>query len=355
MSLTSWVFSTLFQNRLLILLSLSPRLWQQPKPVQTERTPVEVQEGDPAQQELVEPPPVAVEEAAPIAPIGPTLTHTWMTKQVEENGLDIVVTKKIQRMFPTFEFDHLLSDVRELMFFWASRGLCDQHIEKGKPPTPAILAVWAHQKMRQRAYKLATDACSRSDRGLLTQAEVRARKTGKRNFTLSASNMAPNKVAPKKDESGNVSYDVVAPLPEDPDYPDGGFDLAKTLIQVSHPKAAEKFLRVAEYLEEGKPIAEVAVLEGCSQLTVKHMFQKVRSVFHETPNMLKLCLSLLNSIEQEPYSTLEDLQEENPDKDVGELETALSFLKVRGLVRERKGSFLQTVKGKDCVLLGEIL
>lgn len=285
------------------------------------------------------------------------LTRPWMREAIKQ-GLDKRVTASIKRKFPQESWEDLLSEVGLLLSLWGERGLCDSYIKRGKPPTVAILAVWAAQKVRQRVYADATDALNREYKGLRTQTEMRKRRELKMEDLILEEGTKADSSAPqtvwviREDDTREVI--VVSPEVEEEALPaetEKKLTLIRDYIRVKRKRSSDRYARVFDFLKKGIPKQEAAVLEGCSVLTISHLYQKVREDLKEAPKVLGIVLLLLKKISEEPYLTLGEIKEENSSLEEEKISEALEVLLLGDLIREAKGkSFFPTEAG---ILLGE--
>jgi len=313
-----------------------------------------VQEAPLSSPVLLENLPVVLEE---ILEVKENLTRPWMEEAIRQ-GLDKRVAASIKKKFPQESWEDLLSEVGLLLSLWGKKGLCDSYIKSGKPPTVAILSVWAAQKVRQRVYADATDALNREYKGLRTQTEMRKRKELKMEDLILEEGMKSDPAAPqtvwviREDDTREVI--VVSPEAEEEALPaetEKKLTLIRNYIRVKRKRSSDRYARVFDFLKKGTPKQEAAVLEGCSVLTISHLYQKVREDLKEAPKVLGIVLLLLKKISEEPYSTLEEIKEENSSLEEDKISEALEVLLLGDLIREAKGnSFFPTEAG---ILLGE--
>ena len=285
------------------------------------------------------------------------LTRPWMEAAIKQ-GLDKRVTACIKKKFPQESWEDLLSEVGLLLSLWGEKGLCDSYIKSGKPPTVAILSVWAAQKVRQRVYADATDALNRENKGLRTQTEMRKRKELKMEDLILEEGMKSDPSAPqtvwviREDDTREVI--VVSPEAQEellPAETENKLTLIRNYIRVKRKRSSDRYARVFDFIKKGTPKQEAAVLEGCSVLTISHLYQKVREDLKEAPKVLGIVLRLLKKISEEPYLTLGEIQEENSTLEEEKISEALEVLLLGDLIREAKGkSFFPTEAG---ILLGE--
>lgn len=282
------------------------------------------------------------------------LTRPWMQEAIREK-LHIRVARSLKKKFPTEDLDDLTSEVGELMLTWGERGLCDAFLRNNKPPNLSILSIWAEQKIRQRVYHDGTDALHREIRGLRTQAEIRKRKALSMEDLILDQGLKMDPNAPKtvwviQDDKPQVVVLAQDPMevPPDESYK---LSLAREYIQLKRKRSPERFVRVFDYIKAGTSKTEVALIEGCSELTVSHLFQKVRQDLKEGSQFLGVALLLLRKISEEPFSTLAEIQEENSNLEPLKIKQALEILLKRELISEKQGrSFLATEAGR---LLGQ--
>jgi hypothetical protein len=304
-------------------------------------------------------PPAEVEEEESLlegeALSGENLTRPWIQEALKRNE-HVHIAQVIKKKFPHERKEELASDVSELMLTWGERGLCDAFLRRNKPPTRAILAIWAEQKIRQRVYKDGTDALHREIRGLRTQTEIRKRKELSMDDLILEQGLKPDPNSPKTvwviQEGGERQCVVVAPEPEEaPQDQSQKLDLVRAFILAKRKRSPERYARVFDHLQAGTPKGEIALLEGCSELKVSHLTNKVRGDLRESSKFLSVALLLLRKISEEPFSTLEEIQEENPALEAAKIEQAIEVLLKGDLISEKQGrSFLVTEAGR---LLGQ--
>ncbi len=291
------------------------------------------------------------------APDQENLTLPWMN-EVLSQGMHKKIALRIKKKFPQETFEELASDISELMMLWGQRGQCDEFLKRGKPPTVAILAVWSEQKIRQRTYKDATDALHREFRGLRTQTEIRKRREKNMEDLILDQGLTIDPNSPKvwevrEDETRETV--VIAPEPEEDPFEDNDrkMNLLRDFIRVKRKRSPDRYARVFDHIKAGTPKGEVAMLEGCSELTVSHLVQKVREDLKEGSKFLSVALMLLKKISEEPFSTLDEIKQENSGLEDSKIEQALEALLLGDLISERQGRSFQATKA-GLVLSGEI-
>lgn len=299
-----------------------------------------------------DPPEVENPEAPEGLPPEENLSRPWMRDAISK-GMDKRVAANIKKYFPKESWEDILSEVRTLMLVWGENKTCDSYIQKGQAPTVAILSVWATQKIRQRIYADATDAINREFRGLRTQTEMRKRKELKAEDTILASGLKSDPDAPKTlwVIKGDDTREMVVVSPEREDDPkkenEKKLSMIRDFIRVKRKRSPERYARVFDLLKKGTPKQEAALLEGCSDLTISHLYQKVREDLKEAPLVLKIALLLLKKISEEPFSTLEEIQENNSSLDSEKVNQALEVLLLGNLITEARGkSFFPTEEGR---------
>ena len=288
-------------------------------------------------------------EADPLS--GENLTRPWIQEALKRNE-HYHIAQVIKKKFPYETVEELASDVSELMLLWGERGLCDAFLRRNKPPTRAILAIWAEQKIRQRVYKDGTDALHREFRGLRTQTEIRKRKELSMEDLILEQGLKSDPYSPKTvwviQEGGERQCVIVAPEPEGaPQDQTRKLELVRAFIQAKRKRSPERYARFFDHLQAGTPKGEIALLEGCSELKVSHLTNKVRGDLRESSKFLSVALLLLKKISEEPFSTLEEIQEENPALEAAKIEQAIEVLLKGDLISEKQGrSFLVTEAGR---------
>ncbi len=138
-------------------------------------------------------------------------------------------------------------------------------------------------------------------------------------------------------------------------------------------RAADRYARIFDRLMSGCPKEEAAVLEGVSELRVSHLYQRVRDDMKRAPLLMQVSLQVLRLISEEPYSTLDELDEQVEElvpevatseddttsevrkKQQAELHKALRLLVMRGLATEAKGcSYAPTEAGEEALEQGSL-
>jgi hypothetical protein len=278
------------------------------------------------------------------------LTLPWMQKAIKE-GMHLKISANIKTKFPQETFEDITSEVCQLMLIWGKEARCDAYLKAGKPPTVAILSVWAEQKIRQRTYKDAMDALNREFKGLRTQTEIRKRREKNLEDLILEQGTKIDPNLPKTiwviQEDETAEAVIVAPEPEEEESPqEEKFQMIRNFIRVRRKKSSDRFVRIYDHIKSGTPRKEVALLEGCSELTVSQLTQKVREDLREAPKLLQIAIRLLKKISEEPYSTFEEIQEENTSLESEKIEEALQVLMLGNLISETRGrSFFPTEAG----------
>lgn len=292
------------------------------------------------------------------APDEENLTKPWMMQALND-GLHKKIALSVKKKFPQESLEDLASDVSELMMLWGQRGQCDEFLKRGKPPTVAILAVWSEQKIRQRTYKDATDALQREFRSLRTQTEIRKRREKNMEDLILDQGLTidPNSLKTiwviREDETREVV--IVAPEPEEDSFfsESPKLDLLRNFVRIKRKRSPDRYARVFDHIKAGTPKGEVALLEGCSELTVSHLVQKVREDLKEGSKFLSVALMLLKKISEEPFSTLDEIKQDNSGLEDSKIEQALKALLLGDLISEKQGRSFQATKA-GLVLSGEI-
>jgi hypothetical protein len=308
-----------------------------------------------------------VVEAAPepeapkvAAPPTPTLTMTWFEQQMREKNLDGRCARLLARHRPHEDEDDLLSHVNFWFAKWGASGQCDSYIEAGKAPSISILVHWLDHKWSHDEYHRAKDALYRES-GKRTQSEIRHRRfLGQEDYVSpgaeKADPEAPSVVWKGSDEDGTLDRDYTNGEEEEPlaaILDAQALDLVRDLIRANKSRdlAADRYVRFAEHMFAGRSKEETAAIEGCSELRVTHLFQRVRDDLREAPVLLQVAMKVLDLVAEEPYSTQDEIAEEIPDA-----ERALKLLALRGLVEEGSGqSFISTAAGRTALRVGSLI
>ncbi len=281
------------------------------------------------------------------------LTRPWMQEAFKKD-LHKKVTANIKKKFPQESWEEILSEVSALMMEWGEKGLCDRYIKKGNPPTVAILSVWAAQKIRQRVYGDAMDSLQREYRGLRTQTEMRKRREKNMEDFILEEGMKSDPNAPKTvwilREDNTSEMVVVSPEEEQevlPEELEKKLSMVRNYIRVKRKRSPDRYARVFDFLKKGTPKREAAVIEGCSELTISHLYQKVREDLKEAPKVLGIAFLLMKKIAEEPFSTLDEIREENSGFEIEDISNAIGVLLLGDLISEAKGnSYFPTEAGK---------
>lgn len=283
-----------------------------------------------------------------------TKTSRWFR---EHPSLNTQVARFLKNKFPTEDFEVLYSEVGYWFSLWGKRGTCDDYIEAGKPPTPAILTVWVGQKVGHRLYKEGKDALLRERKGVRTQFEVRSRpeegdkfmhpdtlKGDSSQIRIVRSGNRDRTPTPSDTPEGYIMVEPSASVEEVMEEADR-ISFVQDLVRVKRAKAADRYARFCDHLLRGRSKEETALLEGVSQLRVTHMYQRVRNDLKDAPLLMEVALRLLEAVADEPWSTTSELEDTLNQSD-RETTHALNFLVIRGLVRKGSGeSFAPTNLG----------
>ena len=298
------------------------------------------------------------------APDEPTLTSKWFEAQIRDKRLDRKVAALLKRRFTHEEYEDLLSEVRLWFVRWSNKGTCDKFIAKGKPPTLTILTVWLEGKMTHRLYKEGQDALLRENKGVRTQGEIRmSRETGKdwvREDALQPDPHAPEAIWVLEDEGR--TRDFVSPTVEEeaPLFEEAELAVARDIVRARRMKAGERYARIFDHMVvDRKSKRDAAMIEGVSELRITHLYQRVRDDLKKGPSLLQVAMKVLKVIAEEPFSTVEEIENDLPTDEVPctkDLQKALVFLKLRGLAQEAKGDcFAPTDLGHKTVETGSFV
>jgi len=297
----------------------------------------------------------------PKLPSGPTVTSAWFEEQIRDRALDRKVAALLRRKFPYENPEDLLAETREWFVRWSNRGTCDEFIKKGKPPTLTILTVWVEGKLTHRLYKEGQDALQREFKGVRTQGEVRrTRETGEVWLRDEATHLDPH--APQAiwvgdvEDSDGRTREFIDPNVEEsaPLFEESELGIARDLVRARRRRAADRYARIFDHIMDGRSKEEAALLEGCSELRITHLFQRVRDDLRKAPSLLEVAMKVLKVIAEEPYSTVGEIEEELPR--AKDLRPALDFLKLRGLAQEGAGEcYAPTDLGHQKVEIGSFI
>lgn len=284
-------------------------------------------------------------------------TQRWLLEQMVESELDRKVASLLKRTYNREEYEELLSFVHLWFSKWGRAGTCDQYISEGKPPTAAILACWCEQKYSHHLSRIAQDALAREFKGVRTQMEVRVRKEkGNEGDFIHQEGVLSDPTTPESiwtgsAEDGNLSRDFIQPSVDPSEmFAQEELALARDIIRVRRRRASDRYTRFFDHLIGGLPKEEAAVLEGVSELRVTHLYQRVRDDLRQAPVLIEVALLVLRKITEEPYTTLEELEEEESLRENPDLHEALELLVLRGLATEERGSsFVSTPAGRSAL------
>ena len=150
-------------------------------------------------------------------------------------------------------------------------------------------------------------------------------------------------------EENSVTTVIVDPL--DPRENEGEptnkdrLGLLRDLIRVSRPRAADRYVRVLDYLSTGMTKAEIADTEGIQPLRAGKLAQRVRDDLRDSEVTVSDAVKILEYVAGEPYATptdiVDDLQIALPNAS-----KAIMLLKLRGLVEEGVESLVVTAAGE---------
>ena len=288
--------------------------------------------------------------------VAPT-TREWFEQQIRDSNLDGRCSQLLHRKRWRARHEDILSHVHLWFSKWSAEGTCDEHLAKGMPPRISTLVVWLNHKWSQDEYHRAKDALNR-EVGMRTQSEIRHRRLlghpdylspGAEKIDTDAYRVFFKKATCEKAETLMTPNFVDAP--KDPMariFNEEAMALIRDLITLSRPKGAPRYIRFAEHYFGGLSRAEAAEREGCTLLRAGHLYQRVRDDIKKAPAILATALKVLNLIDEEPWSTLEEISEEIP-----EAAYALKLLDLRGFVSEGTGkAFAPTEAGRNAVKMG---
>lgn len=305
-----------------------------------------------------------------------TLTEVWIEKQVREQALDRRVVAIMSRK-NTESHDDLLSITGLWFAEWSKKGTFDAYLEKGKPPGVATLACWVGRKLCHERYQIGTDALSRHMTGARTECEVRKIRKAREESDQKGGPVklvlmpgaelidprAPKVVASSAGEDVPTNeFDLVAPAEvSDEVSTPAEISLVHDIIRVRRPAAAARYIRICDYMLAGLPREEVAIKEDIEVRRVKHLCQRVRDDLAAAPVLVEVALRILALVSQEPWSEMAEIEAEidisktkggvddkgdKSDKgDTPGVDMAMKLLKIRGLIEEKKGSYILTQQG----------
>lgn len=287
-------------------------------------------------------------------------TAQWFEVQIRDKNLARRCAWIMRRRHPMESIEDLLSHVGLWFAIWGSKGHCDEYIQEGRAPALSVLVKWLEHKWNHQEYRRAKDALHR-ETGKRTQSEIRHRtEQGIEDYVTplalkadpNAPEMAIKGSTATADHEEDYEFEWVdkTPDPLGSLYHDDRLSLARDVIGITRGRSSDRYVRFLDHLLEGRSKSETAALEGCSELRVSHLFQRVRDDLKKAPLMIEVALKVLALISDEPWSTQEEIAEEIPDH-----ADALTLLRLRGLISEGSGrAFAPTDAGRTAVALGSL-
>lgn len=115
------------------------------------------------------------------------------------------------------------------------------------------------------------------------------------------------------------------------------------VFRLFKPGAAERYERIYKWMVEGVVEAEIAEREGVSPNRAANLMAEVRSTLRKAAQATKDACKVIEYLQEEPYSTVEDLQEDLHLKT--DVEFLLKVLVERGRVQTSRGSYTTTTQG----------
>lgn len=280
----------------------------------------------------------------------------WFEVQIRDKALDRRVATVLLRKFAQETYEDLLSETRMWFLKWAREGTCDSFIKEGKVPNVSILVAWVSGKISHRLYHEGQDAHLRQVKGVRTQNEITTRtKKGVSDYIVEQAMFVdgngPTAVWVHENEDGKMRREFVAPATTAPQnlsdlLEDKEVSLIEDIIRIRRQRSADRYVRIFHHLVKGTRQDEVASTEGCTEANVNTMVQRVRSDLKEAPTLIGNAMKVLKLIQDEPFSTLEDIKGELKGLVIDD---AIELLSIRGHIREKKGSFLTTPQGLNAL------
>ena len=261
-----------------------------------------------------------------------------------KRGLDRVVAGRVLKKNPHMDYDEVLSEVHEWFAYWAKMGTCDPYLKKGAPPSAGVLAFWANQKIRRSTYKQALDPVNRELRGFRTQREIENRKDngGKDYLTPGAETLDPTsavRVSWKISSEGEKPEPVFGIEPEEVSQEElSKRDLVARVLDLCHPTTKGVYSQVWKKSYDGESVQDIAQSLACNESQAHELRKQVRaSVKTRVAPVIQTAQKILKLLEQEPFSTHEEIREEAGKQ----ADTALGFLIGENLVKKVPGNCYQ--------------
>lgn len=299
---------------------------------------------------------------------GPTVTAKWFEEQMREKALDRRVASMLRRKNPNDSWESILSLVHLWFAKWSATGHCDEHILAGKPPSSSVLAIWVEHKKTHSVYHDGKDALMRHIKGARTQFEIRNRReSGGEDFMHPESQFPSPDIRAVEHRTNNdketvsshgFRLDFTSMEESDPleaTFREEELSLVRDVVRVCRARAGDRYVRFFDHMINGLTREEVAEAEGVSELRVSHLLQRVRDDMKAAPDLIRVCLKVLSTISEEPWSTEEEIQDEVAS-DEEMTKNALRLLVLRKLAEEGRGNtFAPTDAGRHAVGLGQLV
>tara|TARA_Y100000310_G_scaffold322020_1_gene380499 strand:- start:114 stop:1331 length:1218 start_codon:yes stop_codon:yes gene_type:complete len=270
-------------------------------------------------------------------------TARWLNEQLAHHNLVERLTTALTYKFRWENREALRGDVHMSIARWGAGGVMDEYLAKDRPPSFSLMTQWVAQKTTSRLYRRGQDALHREMRGTRTESECRHGAMSE--AAMDATDWRTAVVQGEEDSFTTVVVDPNDPRDNEGEPSNGDrLGLLRDLIRVARPRAADRYVRVLDYLSTGMTKDEIADTEGIQPLRAGKLTQRVRDDIKKSEVTVEDAVKILQYVADEPYATTTDilddlsLESENAIK-------ALRLLALRGLIAEEGESFVVTAAG----------
>lgn len=117
------------------------------------------------------------------------------------------------------------------------------------------------------------------------------------------------------------------------------------VFRLFKPGASDRYERIYLWMIEGISQQELAEREGVAKSRAANLMAEVRSIIRRAAQATEDARTLIAYLQEEPFCTLEDLEDEVPNLDTDH-EFLVDILVERGRIQETNGSYTVTTNGE---------
>jgi hypothetical protein len=290
------------------------------------------------------------------------LTARWLDEKLQAGLRD----KLISKLSRTLARSSQMNEIEDLVDGWfidaISSDRLRKRIEEGRAPATSTLAEWIKRRASSKFRDAARDAHGRHFRGARTAKERNRgddeaeHQANLHAMVIDISVPAENTPVYFNDTEGPasqapVSFNGGTPVKDFADsfdleeYVQHKLDREKGLSQMeasvrfNKSGAPDRYVGVLEMMRDGLKISEIAKKEGCGNNRAATLTADTRRALRKGVEDIQFAVGMMGYIEEEPWATLDDLEEDldldDFDRTPRDLRKALTRLVKLGIFEVR--------------------